>query len=152
MPNDVSVYVFSSKSITNIWAGYGAETWAVAIGSETTNKGKTTKAGKMPLGSFGILYCEPWKAFTVPFVTCSVPKQNETEEEIWADKWMLPFRFKPLGNPRNRIGGSEVLALPGARARNIGNYANYLTVQGNFAFQASTIDAQDWETIISRLI
>lgn len=152
MTTEVSVYVFSSKSITNIWAGYGAQTWAVAIGSDTTNKGKATKAGKMPVGSFGILYCEPWKSFTVPFVTCTVPDPTRNEEEIWTDKWMLPFRFKPLANPRNRIAGNEILSLPGAQARKISNYANYLTVQGNFAFQASIVDARDWQLIISKLV
>jgi hypothetical protein len=148
----VNVYVFSSKSITNIWAGFGASTWAVAIGSETTNKGKTTKAQKMPIGSFGLLYCEPWKAFTLPFVTCSVPEPGSFEEEIWAERWMLPFKFKALGTPRKTISGSDILDLSGARRRGLTNYANYLTVQGNFAFQASSIEADDWQTILSRLI
>ncbi|WP_439631664.1 hypothetical protein [Shinella sp.] len=148
----VSVYVFSSKSITNIWAGFGAGTWAVAIGAEATNKGKTTKALKMPIGSFGLLYCEPWKAFTLPFVTCSVPQSGSFEEEIWAERWMLPFKFKALGTPRKTMPGSEILELSGARERGLTNYANYLTVQGNFAFQASAIDANDWQTILSRLV
>ncbi len=151
MPS-VSIYVFSSKSITNIWAGFGAGTWAVGIGSETTNKGKTTKALKMPIGSFGLLYCEPWKAFTLPFVTCSIPEVGSYEEEIWADRWMLPFKFKALGTPRKTMSGSEIAGLSGARERGITNYANYLTVQGNFAFQASSIEASDWQTILSRLI
>ncbi len=152
MNADVKVYVFSSKSITNIWAGFGAETWAVAIGSDATNKGKTTKALKMPVGSFGILYCEPWKSFTVPFVTYSVPDPDRSESEIWADDWMLPFRFRPLASPRSRLSGNEVLSLPGAKERKISNYANYLTVQGNFAFQGSTIDARDWQMIVSKLV
>ncbi|MFK0275185.1 hypothetical protein ACIQUG_15985 [Ensifer sp. NPDC090286] len=152
MSNSINVYVFSSKSITNIWAGYGASTWAVALGSEATNKGKITKSQKMPVGSFGILYCEPWKAFTVPFVTCSTPDQNRTEGEIWAENWMLPFKFRALGNPRKKFLGSDVLSLPGAAAKQITNYSNYLTVQGNFAFQPSTVDARDWETLVTRLV
>lgn len=149
---DVSVYVFSSKNITNIWAGYGAETWAVAIGSEATNKGKKTKAAKMPVGSFGLLYCEPWKAFTVPFVTCSEADPLNHESEIWEGQWMLPFRFRALGSPRKRIAGQEILNLSGAKERGTTNYANYLTVQGNFAFQASNIDHRDWHALVSQLV
>lgn len=149
---DVGVFVFSSKSITNIWAGYGAQTWAVAIGSDQTNKGKRTKAAKMPIGSFGLLYCEPWAAFTVPFVTCTRPDQEGTEAEIWDKAWMLPFQFRPLGSPRKRLAGHDLLALPGAKERQVANFSNYLNVQGNFAFQTSKIDLRDWEYILERLV
>jgi len=41
---DISVYVFSSNTITNIWAGYGSRTWAVSDGSDAYNKVRKTKA------------------------------------------------------------------------------------------------------------
>lgn len=151
--SEVDIYVFSSNSITNIWAGYGAATWAVSIGNDAaSNKGKATKSQKMKVGSFGILYCEPWKAFTVPFVTCSKPDPSEFEGEIWDGTWMLPFGFKPLGTPRKRLLGSELLELPGAKSREISNYSHYLKVQGNLVFNASRIDTDDWQEIVSRLV
>ncbi|MCM2440916.1 hypothetical protein HGO34_14445 [Agrobacterium vitis] len=152
MSSKVNIYVFSSKSITNIWAGYGAQTWAVSIGEDASNNaGKKTKSKRMTVGSFGILYCEPWKAFTVPFVTISAPDLDKNEEEIWDGTWMLPFRFKALGNPKSRMPGSDISKLPGAAREGITNYSHYLKVQGNLAFTTSAIDAEDWEYIIREL-
>lgn len=153
MSAEVDVFVFSSSSITNIWAGFGAATWAVSIGNdEANNKGKVTKSQKMKVGSFGILYCEPWKSFTVPFVTSSKPDANAYESEIWEGTWMLPFNFKPLGTPRRRLEGSEVLKLAGAKSRGLSNFGHYLKVQGNLVFNPSKIEADDWQEIVSRLV
>ncbi len=149
---EVRVYVFSSSSVTNIWAGYGARMWAVSKGeSETAFKGKRTKAAKISSGSFGLLYCEPWQAFTVPFVFRSKPQTEFSEREVWDGEWFLPFAITPLGSPRSRLQGEDIKKLPGAARRGITNFSHYLRVQGNFAFQESLVAEQDWEKIVEKL-
>lgn len=144
----VDVFVFSSDSITNIWAGYGAHTWAVRSGGIKNTKAKITKSGRFKPGSFGILYCKPWKAFTVPFVSITEPDKERVEKEIWHDDWILPFKFAPLSDPRRKILGADLYStLQGVGS----NFSNYLSVQGNFDFQPSPILLCDWETIIQKL-
>jgi hypothetical protein len=149
----VEVFVFSSDSITNIWAGYGSSTWAVSRGDEASAKAKATKSARLLPGSLGVLYCKPWKAFTVPFVTTTKPDKEKIEREIWHGEWMLPFGFKALGDPRMRITGDETYELlEGMKVRKINNFATYLNVQSNFDFQPSRIDRADWATLVERLV
>jgi hypothetical protein len=151
MPNSdarVEVFVFSSDSITNIWAGYGARTWAVRAGESSATKAKITKSARFMPGSFGLLYCKPWKAFTVPFVSITSPNIQRSEKEIWHDEWILPFAFSPLSSPKDRLMGDELYEI----LEGVGNnYSNYLSVQGNFDFQPSSILKKDWELIIRKL-
>ncbi|MGN6772290.1 MAG: hypothetical protein ACTHJQ_20930 [Rhizobiaceae bacterium] len=150
MAQEVEVFVFSSENITNIWAGYGSSTWAVSRGD--TSSAKLTKSERLVPGSLGILYCIPWKAFTVPFVTTTAPDKNAVERDIWNGEWILPFRFAPLGNPRSKIAGADLYrTLSGMKLKNINNYSNYLHVQSNFDFQPSKIDSQDWATLVGSL-
>ncbi|WP_202323271.1 hypothetical protein [Mesorhizobium sp. 113-3-9] len=144
----VDVFVFSSDSITNIWAGYGARTWAVRAGDSAGTKAKITKSSRFVPGSFGLLYCKPWKAFTVPFVSTTAPDTQRVEKEIWHDDWILPFAFAPLSSPKDSLIGNDLYDL----LEGVGsNYSNYLSVQGNFDFQPSSILRKDWELIIRKL-
>lgn len=150
MHEEIDVYVFSSDTITNIWAGYGASTWAVSRGG--TAPAKVTKSARLTPGSFGILYCVPWQAFTVPFVTTTLPDTQNSETEIWSDEWLLPFRFRPLGSPRRRVAGKDLYnTLPAMKAKGITNFSHYLNVQSNFDFQPSKVAAEDWRTLIENL-
>ena len=151
MSDELNVFVFSSDSITNIWAGYGAATWAVSQG--TTTPAKRTKSGNMQPGSLGILYCVPWQAFTVPFVTTTVPDKDAIETDIWNGEWILPFQFKALASPRRRIDGKALRSLlPGMERKDISNFSHYLHVQSNFDFQPSKIGNDDWSTLVDRLV
>jgi hypothetical protein len=148
----VDVFVFSSENITNIWAGYGAGTWAVSSGESTVVKSKRTKSARLIPGSLGILYCAPWKAFTMPFVTTTIPDVERVERDIWHGEWILPFKFRSLGNPMKRVNSGDTYEImDGIKRRKINNFSNYLNVQSNFDFQPSRIDKSDWAKLVERL-
>ncbi|MBF9029686.1 hypothetical protein HKCCE3408_04695 [Rhodobacterales bacterium HKCCE3408] len=147
---NVAVFVFASNNITNIWAGYGARRWAVSGEGEMISA-KKTKASKVTAGSFGLLYCTPWKSFTVPFVISTPPEIESVEGEIWEGEWIIPFTIIPLGSPRKRMHNDRIRDLPGFRDRGLTNVSHYLSVQGNFAFQPSTVSSDDWAAILKEL-
>src|SRR5690606_36452099 len=66
--NMIDIYIFSSKNITNIWAGYGARAWAVSQVGKKEMETRMTKSMSMQPGALGLIYCsaEP-KFFTMPF-------------------------------------------------------------------------------------
>ena len=59
----MELFVFSSKNLTNIWAGIGARKWAVSQ-DQAANTGVTTKAKALRVGSLGILYCVETQSLT----------------------------------------------------------------------------------------
>jgi hypothetical protein len=150
----MNIYGFASDSLTNIWAGIGAGQWAVGFSQNAIfNKGRLTKAAKMPIGAFGILYCSETGRYTTPFVVYSKPDPERTISNVWSEPWVLPFRIKPLGNPDRSISPAEMKELvPSVRTRKISNpLTNFITVQGNFAFQPSVITDADWAALIEAL-
>jgi hypothetical protein len=52
-----ALFVFSSKNLTNIWAGIGDRRWAVSQRADAQMKGLRTKTRAMTVGSIGVLYC-----------------------------------------------------------------------------------------------
>jgi hypothetical protein len=150
----VKIYGFASDSLTNIWAGIGAQRWAVGLSTDPSyTKGRLTKAQKMPIGAFGILYCSETSSYTTPFVVYSRPRPDETITNIWSDPWVLPFGIKPLGNPDRSLTVQDMLTvIPNAKARGITDpRKHFITVQGNFAFQHSEIEDADWAVLIEKL-
>ena len=150
----MNIYGFASDSLTNIWAGIGAGRWAVGASKNAIfTKGRLTKAAKMPIGAFGILYCTETRAFTTPFVVYSHPDSKEVVSNIWAEPWVLPFGIKPLGNPTRSMTVSQMMELlPSITTRKITNpLTQLITVQGNFAFQPSEISEADWMVLIEKL-
>lgn len=148
------IYGFASDSLTNIWAGIGAQRWAVGkAASEAYEKGRLTKAAKMPIGAFGILYCNETSSYTTPFVVYSRPDPSAVIRNIWADPWVLPFGIKPLGNPDRSLSVAQMIeVIPNAAERGIVDPRKHLiTVQGNFAFQSSEISEDDWAALIEHL-
>jgi len=150
----MKIYGFASESLTNIWAGIGAQKWAVGRSNDPAySKGRKTKAEKMPIGPFGVLYCNETSSYTTPFVVYSKPHATEVISNIWADPWVLPFGIKPLGNPQRSLTVAQMLeVIPHATERRITDPRKHLiTVQGNFAFQASDITDDDWAVLIEHL-
>jgi hypothetical protein len=150
----MKIYGFASDSLTNIWAGIGAGRWAVGIAkNESFNKGRLTKAAKMPIGAFGILYCTETTSYTTPFVVYSRPDAEATIHNVWSDPWVLPFKIKPLGNPSRSMSVEEAKdILPSMQDSSRDDPRKHLiTVQGNFAFQASEITDVDWSILIEKL-
>lgn len=146
----MNIYVFTSNSLTNIWAGIGARTWAVA---ETQAKmpGAATKAKKLRVGSLGLLYCSETQEVTTPFVITSQPEVDREISNIWAEAWHFPFHLTALGSPVRTIHKDALKEeLPSAR-KTKKQWNKVLYVQPQFVFQASVIDDDDWEYLYSRL-
>ena len=88
----MDIFVFSSKNLTNIWAGIGARLWAVSdTGDATTFQSRRTKSQGMKIGTFGILYCNETQTLTTPFIVYSKPDAKRTVKNVWPEPWVLPF-------------------------------------------------------------
>ena len=151
---DMKIYGFASDSLTNIWAGIGAGQWAVGFSDNPTfSKGRLTKANKMPIGAFGILYCTETSSYTTPFVVYSKADANETVSNIWSEPWVLPFKIKPLGDPDRSMSVDDAKQLLPSMQDDgrMDPRKHLITVQGNFAFQPSEISDADWSTLIENL-
>ena len=150
----MDVYVFASSTLTNIWAGVGANLWAVApleTGSPQ-EKGRITKARKMPIGALGILYSSADKSLTVPFVVQSSPNEIQTITHIWPERWVLPFTIKPLGSPHRRLSIEDAKrCLPAFKVEPEPAFNNVFRVRADFAFQTSQISDGDWSVLIEKL-
>jgi len=145
----MELFVFSSKNLTNIWAGIGARKWAVSL-DQASNTGISTKAKALHIGSLGILYCVETQSLTTPFIVASVPDEAATITNIWIDEWRLPFDIYPLGSPQKQMGKLDIANLP--VVRNSGSqWNNVIRTQGQFAFQSTEIEVEDWSILFQQL-
>jgi hypothetical protein len=71
----MSIFVCSSNNLTNIWAGIGANMWAVSESQQ--HKGRVTKSRKMKVGNRGLLYCTETQGLMTPFLVYSKPSIDE---------------------------------------------------------------------------
>jgi hypothetical protein len=147
----VRLYVFTSNDLTNIWAGVGAQMWAVPnSNSESSNKGRATKALKMPVGAFGILYCTEKKSFTCPFVVHSKVDQNRVVNDVWAGQWILPFKIRTIGDPHALLKWEEAKKLLPSCAGNK-KLNELLHVEPLTVFTADEISEADWSILVEKL-
>jgi len=147
--SDFNLYAFSSETVTNIWAGVGAEMWAVQTRPNASIRGK---AGKIDVPSFGILYAGAEQALTVPFVILTRPDQTRIENQVWHGPWALPFRIKPLGTPRKMLSASEAKRIiPSFKRLQTNNFGKVFRVSGSYAFNRCDADQADWDVLIERL-
>jgi hypothetical protein len=147
----MKVFVFTSSTMTNIWAGVGAQTWAVRKpSSESTKKGLITKASKMPVGAFGLLYSSADKRFTCPFVVNSPVDRDWVVTNIWPEPAILPFAIRTLGNPHLSLSWTEAgNLLPscvGGRP-----LSKLINVEPGTAFVGNELHESDWAAIVSKL-
>jgi len=149
----MEIFAFASKNITNIWAGIGAGLWAVSLTNDAASmQGRKTKAQSMRVGSFGILYCNATHALTTPFIVYSKPDPNRTVEDVWPEKWVLPFKILPLGNPARQLGKDVAKdVLPIFKRAGETNFAKIFHVQAVTAFSPTKIGLEDWEVLMERL-
>jgi hypothetical protein len=146
----MKLYSFASENLTNIWAGIGAGMWAVGESENSTFvKGRITKAARMPIGAFGILYCNETGSLTVPFVVYSKANPDRTETDVWSKVWVLPFDIKPLGNPRRQLTRDRAKKVLPSLKEN--SFEKLFLVQGQFAFQATEVTDEDWAVLIQEL-
>jgi len=151
----MKLFVFASGSMTNIWAGVGAQLWAVRrSGTESTNKGAATKASKMPVGSLGLLYCSASKEFTCPFVVRS-PTNREgivAAGSIWPgpDPYILPFAIRTLGTPHARLSWQDAGKLLPSCIDGVALH-DLLHVEPLTVFTGDEISDADWSVVVERL-
>lgn len=144
------LFSFASDNLTNIWAGIGAGMWAVGESDNATFvKGRKTKAARMPVGAFGILYCNETRSLTVPFVVYSTVDAERTETEVWSKSWVLPFFIKPLGTPRRQLSRDDAKRMIPSLADK--SFEKLFLVQGQFAFQSAEVTDEDWAILIKAL-
>lgn len=146
----MKLYSFASENLTNIWAGIGAGMWAVGESENSAFvKGRITKAARMPIGAFGILYCNETGSLTVPFVVYSKADPDRIETEVWSKNWVLPFAIKPLGHPRRQLARERARQiLPSLKDK---SFEKLFLVQGQFAFQATEVTDADWAILVQEL-
>ncbi len=149
----MAIFVFSSKNLTNIWAGIGAGLWAVSKSEDQGfHKTRVTKAKNMKIGALGILYCAETQGLTTPFVVYSKADTQAVIGNIWPEEWVLPFKIHPLGTPNKQFPKDAVMEeLPTLRALNHRNFGHALPIQATTVFSPSKLVDQDWEVLVSRL-
>jgi len=149
----MDIFVFSSKNLTNIWAGIGAKLWAVAEREQSASAmGRERKSQNMLVGSFGALYCVETHALTTPFIVYSKPDKERVIDNVWPEKWVLPFRIFPLGTPELQLKSDDAKKLlPVFKRTGETNFGNVFFVQAITAFSATKIDVTDWEILMERL-
>lgn len=147
----MKVFVFSSGTMTNIWAGVGAQLWAVRrSATESTNKGMATKSQKMPVGALGLLYCSPEKRFTCPFVVNSPADKEREVLNVWPEPCILPFAIRTLGNPHASLTWADAgRLLPSCEAGT--PLSKLLHVEPGTVFTGDEITEADWSVIVGRL-
>jgi hypothetical protein len=144
------VYVFSSKNMTNIWAGIGARLWAVSE-AQGCNESIRTKAKKLPVGSLGLLYCVDTQSVTTPFLITSKPDGEANVTNVWPERWTLPFSIFPLGSPRLQVHKDNLGALlPSLRGSN--QWDQLLHIQPTTVFAPWQIADEDWSALVSELV
>lgn len=92
----MELFVFSSKTLTNIWAGIGARKWAVSL-DQAANPGIATKAKALRIGSIGILYCVETQSLTTPFIVASLACGDRDHHRCLARRMASSFRHLSLG-------------------------------------------------------
>lgn len=148
----MELFCFASKNVTNIWAGIGAGLWAVAETSPSDMKARATKSKRLKVGSAGVFYCNETHAFTTPFLVYSEPDLDRIVTEIWAEKWRLPFRIHPLGDPYRQLSADEakkqwrILENSGA-----GGVSAAMNITGTTVFVPKEITIDDWSQILTSL-
>lgn len=145
----MDLFVFSSKNLTNIWAGVGARRWAVSL-DQAEMPGARTKARSLPIGGLGILYCVETQSLTTPFLVASAPNERATIRDVWSEEWHLPFDIHPLGSPHRQMAKADIAQLPTVIASGR-QWNNVILTQGQFVFQPTTVGREDWEILFSRL-
>lgn len=148
----MQLYVFSSNSLTNIWAGIGARTWAVSERAPAQMKGLSTKAAKVQVGSAGVLYCSATKSLTTPFLVRTTPRDGVAVTSIWPERWVLPFGITPLGDPSRQMHKDVAMgALEVLRSSGSANISHVLHIPATTVFSPNEVPTGDWAVLLEHL-
>jgi hypothetical protein len=148
----MEVFFFGSKTLTNIWAGIGAELWAVSESQPQDMQARITKSASMRIGSLGVLYCTEVHSFTTPFVVYSRPDADRVVTDVWPERWRLPFKIHPLGSPHRLLHMDKAKdILPILKNSTVSSVSAALNITGTTVFVSKEISAEDWEIIMQHL-
>ena len=150
----MKLYVFVCKNLTNIWAGIGARLWAVSEAEAPVMEGRKTRAAEIRIGQYGIIYCsdDNVKSLTTPFLFTSKPDLKGKVDDVWPERWSMPFGIHPLGSPR-RLWNAHRAAreLPFNATTGRENVASVFKAVGTAVFSPIEIGDDDWAMIIEKL-
>ena len=148
----MELFCFASYNLTNIWAGIGAQMWAVAETSPSDMKARITKSKRMKVGALCLLYCNETHSFTTPFFVYSEPDPEKVIADIWPEKWRLPFRIHPLGNPSRQIHMDEAeKKWPILVSRDAASVSAAMHITGTTVFVPVEITTEDWARVVGDL-
>jgi hypothetical protein len=148
----MKLFVFSSKNLTNIWAGIGAHMWAVPQGDASWMKAIKTRSKSMMVGSCGILYCSETQSLTTPFLVYSIVGTEKTIKNVWPESWQLPFSILPLGTPNKQLHKDDAFEkLSILKDSGKSNITQILNIPTMMVFNPNEILEEDWATIIGNL-
>lgn len=148
----MKLFIFSSKNLTNIWAGIGARMWAVPKGDESWMKALKTRSVSMTVGSCGVLYCSETKALTTPFLVYSSVDADEIITNVWRESWVFPFKILPLGTPNRQLYKDDAFKkLAILRDSGKSNITQVLHIPTMMVFTPNEISNHDWAAIIENL-
>jgi len=126
--------------------------WAVAETSESDMRGRITKSKRMTVGSLGILYCNETHSFTTPFLVYSEPNPEKVIDDIWPEKWRLPFRIHPLGDPSRQVHMDNAKkSWPILKKSSAASVSAAMNITGTTVFVPVQISSDDWAAIINDL-
>jgi hypothetical protein len=155
----MNLFSFASRSVKSIELGIEHQTWAVGtLLNQQSMQARVTKAQKyLHPGAYGVLYCNPWHAFTTPFIVKSHADPNRVVTDIWPEPWRLPFKIKTLGTLSRRFGMEDAAKRwPTLKARlaannKRGGVSAAFNITGTTVFVPVTITTDDWATKCSDL-
>lgn len=148
----MNLYVFSSKNVTNIWAGIGARRWAISERASET-PGPAARVTIFPIGSLGVIYVSGSEGgyLTTPFITCTQPDTNAEATDVWPETWVCPFKIHPLGTPERRLSidtAQDVLPC----LQDGGHWHHILKIAPVAVFSPVEITEEDWQIIVHHLV
>lgn len=144
----MELFCFASKNLENIRRGIEAKTWAVARVSDSSMKGRKTKARRyFRPGSHGLLYCSLTHTFTTPFIATSEADSERVVIDIWSEPWVLPFSIEPLGALDRQIHADLAKEL-WPFANGDGGITGTMHCTGAQAFAPKHISQEDWALIL----
>jgi len=152
----MDLFCFASRNERNIHLGIEHQLWAVAsLSNVQSMAARVTKAGKyMQVGAYGLLYCNPRHAFTVPFIVRSKPDPDAVVNDVWPEPWRLPFKIETLGTLSRQMPADEAKRrwpFLQKRLGPSGGVSAAMNLTGTTVFVPVEITPDDWALICDDL-
>ena len=152
----MKLFCFASRSLENVQRGFKANRWAVATTSDKDQQTRRTKIRRnVKVGDFGLLYCNPFSSFMVPFEFVSEPNLYEKDSTTWPEVWLFPFQIRSLCTEDKMVSAAQAEAKWGIAKRRFvemggraGGISAAMLLTGTTAFSPLHISYRDWTEIL----